>query len=84
MFNSTQECKMAKNVVNCNGIEIKITGKNRPFGNDFEQLKSVALEVNGQQEIAARVKCIGGREPGRIYDCYYSMRGLLMECNTVN
>jgi hypothetical protein len=84
MFNK-QERKMKQNTVSHGTVNIRVGREQLPFGNTFVQLKSQIITWEGRREIVARVLCTeGSKEPGRIYDCAYSMDGTLVECDTVN
>ena len=76
---------MQKNVIECNGIVLRINKKQLPFGNEFRQLSSKESVYCGQKEIHALVECtLNSLEPGRQYSCLYNLQGQLESCITVN
>ena len=55
--------------------------KQLPFGNTFTASK-IRLINN---EVVLYAKCTkASKEPGRVYKCYYTLNGELLECFTVN
>jgi len=70
----------AKNVVSANGFAISVKKAQRPFSNNFVQIKNIEqVEPN---EVQAYVKCTANsKEPGRVYFVAYSKAtGELIEC----
>ena len=70
------------NTIMLNNKKIAVTGKNRPYSNDF-----VVLQVRGKTCSAgqAAVKVVvrvtdAGQEPGRTYLCVYTLAGELLAC----
>jgi hypothetical protein len=75
----------ATNTVKAGPYNFVVTGKNRPFSNNFVVLKAKIVQYNGNDEVECVVRCTANsNEPGRIYFAQYSTKGELMECNTVN
>lgn len=62
------------------GFIITVAKKQRPFSNDFVQIKVLESEEPG--EVQAYVKCTdSSKEPGRVYFVAYSKAtGELIEC----
>ena len=74
----------AKNVVSANGFAISVKKTQRPFSNNFVQIKNIEqVEPN---EVQTYVLCTqDSNEPGRIYFVAYSKQtGELVECYTTN
>lgn len=73
-----------QNVVCGDGVTIKVSKKQLPFGNNFVQ--SSILVQEEPNEVQAYVTCTqNSREPGRIYFVAYSKaNGELIECYTMN
>lgn len=75
----------AKNTVSAGQYNFVVTGKNRPFSNDFVVQSAKVVQYEGQDEVACVVLCTNtSKEPGRIYFAQYSTKGELMGCNTLN
>lgn len=71
---------MLNTVKNAEGFTITVAKKQRPFSNDFTQIK--VLESEEPDEVQAYVKCTANsKEPGRVYFVAYSKTtGALIEC----
>ena len=67
------------------GAVVAITGKNRPFSNDFVPQQVKVVKYEGKDEINLLALCTKeSDEPGRIYWCAYTMKGKLISCYTLN
>lgn len=76
---------MQVNTVKVGQYNFVVTGKNRPFSNNFVVQSAEIVQYDGQDEVACVVKCTAdSNEPGRKYFAQYSTKGELMECNTLN
>ena len=76
---------LAKNTVTAGQYNFVVTGKNRPFSNNFIVQSAKVVKYEGQDEIACVVLCTNdSNEPGRKYFAQYSTTGVLMGCNTLN
>ena len=67
-------------------VTFKVTRKaNKPFSNNFTQLKAKVVQYEGLDEVLALVQCTASSsEPGRQYTVSYSMQGNMLACNTYN
>lgn len=76
---------MQTNVVSAGAYNFTVTGKNRPFSNDFTVQSAKVVQYEGEDEVACFVNCTAdSNEPGRVYFAQYSTAGELMDCYTVN
>ena len=65
-----------------NKIPVTIRKKQYPFSNEFT---ASDVKLNANMEIELLATCTANsREPGRIYKCYYTLGGALLECYTIN
>lgn len=75
----------AKNGVHAGPYNFIVKGSNRPFGNNFVLQRATVVQYEGQDEVEAVVLCTNdSKEPGRLYLCYFSTKGKLEGCNTLN
>jgi hypothetical protein len=75
----------AKNTVTVGSYNFVVTGKNKPFSNDFIQQSAKVVQYDGVNELACVVLCTeNSKEPGRRYFVQYNTKGVLMECRTLN
>jgi hypothetical protein len=75
----------AQNTVSAGPYNFVVTGKNKPYGNNFVLQSAKVVQYNGRDEVACFVLCTANSmEPGRIYFAQYSTKGSLQECYTVN
>ena len=71
-----------QNQITCDTHVFVARKKNLPLGNSFVQLSA---HITAAKEIHALVQCDAhSKEPGRIYSCFYSRKGRLLGCMTVN
>jgi hypothetical protein len=75
----------AQNTIKVYPYNLVITGKNRPFSNNFVVQQAKIVQYDGQDELACVVRCTSNsNEPNRLYFVQYSTTGVLQECNTLN
>ena len=75
----------AQNTVTAGSYNFVVTGKNKPFSNNFVVQSAKVVQYNGKDEVACFVLCTANsKEPGRVYFVQYSTKGVLQECYTVN
>jgi hypothetical protein len=65
-----------------NKMPVTIRKKQYPFSNEFTA-SEVKLNEDWQIELLATCTA-NSKEPGRIYKCYYTLGGTLLECYTIN
>ena len=76
---------MQTNTVTAGPYTIVVKGSNRPFGNNFVVQRASIVQYEGVDEVEAIVLCTtDSKEPGRLYLCYFSTKGVLEGCNTLN
>lgn len=76
---------MQVNTVQAGQYNFTVTGKNRPFSNNFIVQSAKVVQYAGQDEVACFVICTANsKEAGRVYFVQYSTAGVLQECYTVN
>lgn len=72
------------NTIVVDGVVNFVVAKKQLPNGKFTQLSANIVQRDGRDEVHAIVTLNGGPEHGRMYSCYYSMRGTLLGACSVN